>query len=100
MSVKIRLKRFGTKKRVYYRMVVVDSRAPRDGRTLEEVGQYHPIEAENQIVLDAEKIKAWIAKGAQPSDRVYKFMVNAGLATEHLTATCSPGYLGSKKYMH
>ena len=58
MSVKIRLKRFGTKKRVYYRMVVVDSRAPRDGRTLEEVGQYHPIEAENQITLDAEKIKA------------------------------------------
>ena len=55
MSVKIRLKRFGTKKRVYYRMVVVDSRAPRDGRTLEEVGQYHPIEAENQIVLDADQ---------------------------------------------
>lgn len=75
MSVKIRLKRFGTKKRVYYRMVVIDSRAARDGRTLEEVGQYHPVEAEDkQIVLDADKIKAWIAKGALPSQTVKKLL--------------------------
>ncbi|MBO7048155.1 MAG: 30S ribosomal protein S16 [Spirochaetia bacterium] len=82
MSVKIRLKRFGTKKRVYYRVVVVDSRAPRDGRTLEEVGQYHPIEAENQIVLDAEKIKAWIAKGALPSQTVKKLLNKQNIAVK------------------
>ena len=75
MSVKIRLKRFGTKKRVYYRMVVVDSRAPRDGRTLEEVGQYHPIEAENQIVLDAEK-------GALPSQTVKKLLNKQNIAVK------------------
>jgi len=75
LSVKIRLKRFGTKKRVYYRMVVIDSRAARDGRTLEEVGQYHPVEAEDrQIVLDVDKIKAWIAKGALPSQTVKKLL--------------------------
>ena len=82
MSVKIRLKRFGTKKRVYYRVVVVDSRSPRDGRTLEEVGQYHPIEAENQITLDAEKIKAWIAKGALPSQTVKKLLNKQNIAVK------------------
>ncbi|RKX91486.1 MAG: 30S ribosomal protein S16, partial [Spirochaetes bacterium] len=66
MSVKIRLKRFGTKKRPYYRIVVMDSRKPRDGRTLEEVGYYHPIEAEDkQVKLDTERVKDWIMKGAQ-----------------------------------
>ena len=82
MSVKIRLKRFGTKKRVYYRVVVVDSRSPRDGRTLEEVGQYHPVEAENQITLDAEKIKAWIAKGALPSQTVKKLLNKQNIAVK------------------
>ncbi len=71
MSAKIRLKRFGTKKRPYYRMIVIDSRAPRDGKTLEEVGLYHPIETEeNQIKFDAEKIRSWLDKGATPSDTV------------------------------
>jgi len=71
VSVKIRLKRFGTKKRPYYRMIVIDSRAPRDGKTLEEVGLYHPIETEeNQIKFDAEKIRSWLDKGATPSDTV------------------------------
>lgn len=75
MSVKIRLKRFGTKKRVYYRMVVIDSRAPRDGRTLEEVGQFHPVEAEDkQVVLNVERIKEWIGKGALPSQTVKKLL--------------------------
>ena len=63
MSVKIRLKRFGTKKRPYYRIIVIDSRAPRDGRQLEEVGLYHPIEKEgNQIRVNEESIKAWLKK--------------------------------------
>jgi len=71
MSVKIRLKRFGSKMRPYYRIVVLDSRKPRDGVTLEEIGLYHPIEAEEkQIVIDEAKAKAWLAKGAQPSDTV------------------------------
>ena len=77
MSVKIRLKRFGTKKRPYYRIVVMDSRAPRDGRTLEEVGYYHPIEKEDrQIKLNAERIKDWIRKGAQPTKTVKKILNN------------------------
>jgi small subunit ribosomal protein S16 len=75
LSVKIRLKRFGTKKRPYYRIVVMDSRAPRDGRTLEEVGLYHPIEAaDKQLRLDEEKIKGWLSKGAQPTDTVRKLL--------------------------
>lgn len=75
MSAKIRLKRFGTKKRPYYRMIVIDSRAPRDGKTLEEVGLYHPIETEeNQIKFDAEKIRSWLDKGATPSDTVRQLL--------------------------
>ena len=75
MSVKIRLKRFGTKKRPYYRIVVMDSRAPRDGRTLEEVGLYHPIETEDkQVVLKEDRIKDWIGKGAQPTATVKKLL--------------------------
>ncbi len=75
MSVKIRLKRFGSKKRPYYRIVVMDSRAPRDGRTLEEVGIYHPIETEDkQVVLKEDRIKEWIDKGAQPTATVKKLL--------------------------
>ncbi|MDR2478382.1 MAG: 30S ribosomal protein S16 [Treponema sp.] len=71
MSVRIRLKKFGTKKRPYYRIVVMDKQAPRDGKTIEELGYYHPIEAENkQIRFDAEKARDWIAKGATVSDTV------------------------------
>jgi len=71
MSASIRLKRFGTKKRPYYRIVVVDNKAPRDGKTIDEVGYYHPIEAEDkQIVFDAEKVRVWLDKGARISDTV------------------------------
>jgi small subunit ribosomal protein S16 len=69
--VRIRLKKFGTKKRPYFRIVVMDIRSPRDGRTIDEVGLYHPIETgEKQIVVDADKVKGWLAKGAQPTDTV------------------------------
>jgi small subunit ribosomal protein S16 len=75
MSVKIRLKRFGTKKRPYYRVVVMDSRSPRDGRTIDEVGLYHPIEAEDrQVKLKEDKVKDWLSKGAQPTDTVKKLL--------------------------
>lgn len=75
MSVKIRLKRFGTKKRPYYRIVVIDSRAPRDGRTIDDVGIYHPIETEgSQVRFDGEKIKSWLEKGARPTLTVKKIL--------------------------
>ena len=71
MSASIRLKRFGTKKRPYYRIIVIDQKAPRDGKTIEEVGYYHPIETEDkQIVFDADKVRAWLDKGARVSDTV------------------------------
>lgn len=77
MSVRIRLKRFGTKHRPYYRIVVTDSRSPRDGRTLEEVGFYHPIEiAEKQISVREDRIREWLGKGARPSDTVRKLLNN------------------------
>lgn len=75
MSVKIRLKKFGTKKRPYYRLVVIDSHSPRDGRAIEEVGYYHPIEKEEkQLKLHEEKIKSWIQKGAQPTPTVKRLL--------------------------
>jgi small subunit ribosomal protein S16 len=71
MSASIRLKRFGTKKRPYYRIIVIDNKAPRDGKTIEELGYYHPIEAEDrQVAFDANKVRAWVDKGARVSDTV------------------------------
>lgn len=84
MSLKIRLARGGSKKRPYYRIVVADVRAPRDGRFIEKVGSYNPVLAkdnENRVVLNEERIKHWIANGAQPTDRVLRFLDQAGMAT-------------------
>ena len=76
MSVRIRLKKFGTKKRPYYRIVVMDVRSARDGKTLDELGYYHPIEktVEKQIKLDTEKAKAWLSNGATVSDTVHRIL--------------------------
>lgn len=75
MSARIRLKKFGTKKRPYYRIVVMDSRSPRDGKTIDEVGYYHPIEAEDrQVSFDADKVKSWVEKGATATDTVRKIL--------------------------
>ncbi len=80
MSVKIRLKRVGAKKRPYYRIVVMDSRTPRDGKAIDEVGIYHPIEAEDkQVVLKEEKIKEWFKKGARPTDTVKRLLNKKGI---------------------
>ena len=77
MSVRIRLKRFGTKRRPYYRIVVMDSRSPRDGKAIEEVGFYHPIEIEEkQISIKEDRVREWINKGAQPSDTLRKLLNN------------------------
>ena len=75
MSVKIRLKRMGTKRRPYYRIVVMDSRAPRDGRTIDEVGLYHPIEADGkQVSIKEDKVKEWLSKGARPTITVKRLL--------------------------
>jgi len=82
MSLKIRLTRGGAKKRPYYRIVVADSRSPRDGRFIEKIGSYDPMKAKDaadRVVLDLEKVQAWLAKGAQPTDRVLRFLDAAGL---------------------
>jgi small subunit ribosomal protein S16 len=80
MSAVIRLKKFGTKKRPFYRIVVIDSRASRDGRTLEELGYYHPIAAEDkQISLDAEKAVKWLKAGVAPSDTVRRLLNRKGI---------------------
>ena len=82
MAVKIRLARGGAKKRPYYRIVVADSRNPRDGRFIEKIGTYNPMlpkDHENRVSLDAEKAADWIKKGAQPTDRVARFLAAAGV---------------------
>ena len=83
MSLKIRLARGGSKKRPFYQIVVADARAPRDGRFLEKVGSWNPMlgkDHEKRVELNVERIQEWIAKGAQPTDRVLRFMAEAGLA--------------------
>jgi small subunit ribosomal protein S16 len=82
MALKIRLSRGGAKKRPFYRVVVADSRMPRDGRFIERLGIFDPLkakDAEGRIVLDQEKARAWIAKGAQPTDRVARLLDTLGV---------------------
>ena len=82
MSVVIRLARAGTKKRPVYHVVVADSRFPRDGRFIERLGHFNPLlpkDNEARLKLDMDKVKAWLAKGAQPSDRVTRFLDAAGV---------------------
>ena len=74
MAVKIRLKRIGAKKTPFYRVVVADSRFPRDGRFIEEIGTYNPLTDPSEIKIDGEKVKKWIANGAQPTDTVKKLL--------------------------
>ena len=70
MAVKIRLRRMGARKAPFYRVVVADSRYPRDGRFIEEIGYYNPMREPAEIKIDAEKAQKWIANGAQPTDKV------------------------------
>ncbi len=82
MSLVIRLARAGTKKRPVYHIVVADSRAPRDGRFIERLGYFNPLlpkEKAERLKLDLEKVQAWMKKGAQPSDRVMRFLDAAGI---------------------
>lgn len=81
MSLKIRLARGGTKKRPFYRIVIADSRSPRDGRFIEKIGTYNPMLARDaqRVTLDTERAKHWLSNGATPSDRVALFLAGAGL---------------------
>ncbi len=82
MAVSIRLSRGGAKKRPYYRIVVADARAPRDGAFIEKIGTYNPVLAkddEKRVILDADRARHWLAMGAQPTDRVARFLDKAGV---------------------
>ena len=78
MAVKIRLKRMGSKKAPFYRIVVADSRYPRDGRFIEEIGYYDPTKNPSVVKVDADKAKEWIKNGAQPTDTVKKILKDNG----------------------
>ena len=82
MATSIRLSRGGSKKRPYYRIVVADSRAPRDGKFIERIGSYNPVLPkgdEKRVVLDIDRAKHWVEAGAQPTDRVARFLDAAGV---------------------
>ncbi|MEE1011905.1 MAG: 30S ribosomal protein S16 [Acutalibacteraceae bacterium] len=79
MAVKIRLRRMGAKKAPFYRIVVADSRYPRDGRFIEEIGTYNPVANPTEVKVDAEKAKQWIANGAQPTDTVKALLKKEGV---------------------
>ena len=82
MALKIRLARHGAKKRPFYRIVIADSRAPRDGRFIEIVGRYNPMlpkDSEDRVTLDLDKCKEWLSKGARPTERVARFLGAAGI---------------------
>lgn len=79
MAVKIRLRRMGAKKNPFYRIVVADSRYPRDGRFIEEIGTYDPLKTPADVKIDADKAKQWIANGAQPTDTVKDIFKKSGV---------------------
>jgi small subunit ribosomal protein S16 len=100
MSLKIRLARAGAKKRPFYRIVVADSRSPRDGRYIEKLGTYNPLlprDAEARVVLVEERVKHWMAQGAQPTDRVLRFLDKAGLAKRDARLNPNKGQPGKKR---
>jgi small subunit ribosomal protein S16 len=100
MSLKIRLARAGAKKRPYYRIVVADSRSPRDGRYIEKIGTYDPLkprDSAERINLVVERVKHWLSHGAQPTDRVLRFLDAAGLMKREARQNPSKGEWGKKR---
>jgi small subunit ribosomal protein S16 len=79
MAVKIRLKRIGAKKKPFYRIVVADSRSPRDGKFIEEIGTYNPLKSPSEISVDGKKAAQWIKNGAQPTDTVRALLKKQGV---------------------
>jgi small subunit ribosomal protein S16 len=80
MAVKIRMKRVGAKNAPYFRIVVADSRSPRDGKFIEEIGSYQPLKKGDNFILKLDRAQYWVSKGAQPSDTVASFIKKAGKA--------------------
>ena len=99
MAVSIRLSRGGSKKRPYYRIVVADARSPRDGNFIERIGSYNPLLAKDdmaRVVLDAERAKHWLGVGAQPTDRVARFLDAAGVRERAARSNPNKGKPGEK----
>ncbi len=99
MATKIRLARGGSKKRPYYRIVVADIRSPRDGRFIEKVGSYNPMlpkDSEERVQLNVERIQYWLGTGAQPTDRVARFLDTAGLLKREPRNNPKKAQLGQK----
>lgn len=99
MSVSLRLSRGGSKKRPYYKVVVANSRAPRDGKYLEQVGTYNPLLAkddENRVRLVEDRVRYWLGVGAQPTDRVARMLDKAGIKERAATVNPSKGEPGKK----
>lgn len=99
MALKMRLARGGAKKRPFYRIVVADSREPRDGRFIEKLGTYNPLlprDREDRVVFDEERVKYWLSKGVQPTDRVQRFLSNAGLVHRSPRQNLKKGEPGAK----
>ncbi|MEN2746140.1 MULTISPECIES: 30S ribosomal protein S16 [Sphingomonas] len=99
MALSIRLSRGGSKKRPYYRIVVADARSPRDGRFIEKIGTYNPLlgkEDEKRVVLDAERATHWLGVGAQPTDRVARFLDKAGVKERAARNNPNKGKPGEK----
>jgi small subunit ribosomal protein S16 len=100
MSLKIRLARAGAKKRPFYRIVVADSRMPRDGRYIEKIGTYNPLlprDSGERVNLEVERAKHWLSHGAQPTDRVLRFLDAAGLMKREARANPNKGQPGKKR---
>jgi len=100
MSLKIRLARAGAKKRPYYRIVVADSRSPRDGRYIEKIGTYDPLlpkDSGERVKLVEERVKHWLGVGAQPTDRVLRFLDAAGMRTRAARMNPTKGEPGKKR---
>ncbi len=99
MAMKIRLARGGSKKRPFYRVVATDSRMPRDGRFIEKLGTYNPLlpkDSEERVKLDMERVQYWLDQGAQPSDRVSRFLEAAGVLEKKERANLKKGEPGKK----
>lgn len=99
MAMKIRLARGGSNKRPFYAIVATDSRMPRDGRFLEKLGTYNPLlpkDSEDRVKMDMERVQYWLSQGAQPTDRVARFLEAAGHRTKTTRANLKKGVPGKK----
>jgi small subunit ribosomal protein S16 len=98
MPLKIRLARAGSKKRPYYHIVIADARSPRDGRFVEQVGSWNPMLPKDgdRVTLNEERLQHWLSEGAQPTDRVVRFLDQAGLAKREARSNLTKGLPGKK----